>query len=43
MLRTGAEHLNICRNRQTMFRKVQRTEISFANGYGALHLEDNTH
>ena len=39
MLRTGAEHQNICRNDQTMFRKVQSTEISFVKGYGALHLE----
>jgi hypothetical protein len=43
MLRTGAAHLNICRNRQTMFRKVRSTEISFAKGYCALHLEDNAH
>ena len=43
MLRTGAEHLNICRNDQTMFRKVQSTEISFVKGCGALHLEENTH
>ena len=42
MLRTGAEHHNICRNNQTMFRKVQSTEISFVKGYGALHLEENT-
>ena len=42
MLRTGAEHQNICRNDQTMFRKVQSTEISFVKGDGALHLEENT-
>jgi hypothetical protein len=39
----GAAHLNICKNRQTVFRKVQRTEISFAKSYGALHLKDNAH
>jgi hypothetical protein len=43
MLHTGAEHLNICRNCQTMFRKVQSTEISFAKCYGALHLESNAY
>jgi hypothetical protein len=34
----GAAHRNICSNCQTIFRKVQRTEISFVQGYGALHL-----
>jgi hypothetical protein len=39
ILPRGAEHPNICRNCQFTFHKVQRTEISFVNGYGALHLE----
>jgi hypothetical protein len=41
MLRRGAAHFNICRNCQTMFRKVQRTEISFVKGDGALHLRES--
>jgi hypothetical protein len=34
MLRTSAEHLDICRNSQTIFCKVQSTEISFVEGVG---------
>ena len=34
----AAEPLNICSQHPTMFRKVQRTEILFVKGVGALHL-----
>jgi hypothetical protein len=40
MLRSGAAHHNICSNCQIRFYKVQRTEISLAKGYGALHLRE---
>ena len=43
MLRIGAAHLNICRNGQTIFRKVRSTEIAFVKGYGATRLKANTH
>jgi hypothetical protein len=43
MLRMGAAHLNICRNHQTLFRKVRSTEIAFVNNYGATHLDEKIH